>query len=321
MGMASRLAVAGAVAIGVGGVCWLTGVPVAAGTDDIGGVVRSASGTEAGVWVIAETNDLETRFRKIVVTDDEGRFLVPDLPEAAYEVWVRGYGLVDSATTSARPGDDLSLTTTVAATPKEAAEVYPANYWYSLLEIPAEGEFPGTGDDGNGIGEGMRTQAHWVDRLKDGCQLCHQMGNKATREMPMLDLTDFDSTHAAWQHRVRAGGSGPSMMAALGRMGTEPALSMYADWTDRILAGEVPPPPPPPQGVERNLVLSMWGWGGPRVFIHDEIVTDKRNPTLYAGGPVYGLGGGVLTITDPGSHQSTVLHLPARVPVRGQRDE
>ncbi len=137
MGMASRLAVAGAVAIGVGGVCWLTGVPVAAGTDDIGGVVRSASGTEAGVWVIAETNDLETRFRKIVVTDDEGRFLVPDLPEAAYEVWVRGYGLVDSATTSARPGDDLSLTTTVAATPKEAAEVYPANYWYSLLEIPA----------------------------------------------------------------------------------------------------------------------------------------------------------------------------------------
>ena len=190
-----------------------------------------------------------------------------------------------------------------------------------MLEIPTESEFPGTGADGNGIGEGMRTQAHWVDRLKDGCELCHQMGNKATREMPMLDLKDFDSTRAAWEHRVRAGGSGRFMMAALNRMGLEPALSMYADWTDRILAGEVPAQPPRPQGVERNVVLSMWGWGGPRVFIHDEVVTDKRNPTLYPGGPVYGLGGSALTITDPITHRSTLLQLPARVPVRGRRDE
>ena len=310
----------GAAAIGAGSIVWLADADVAAGSDDIRGVVQSASGPEAGVWVIAETNDLETGFRKIVVTDDDGRFLVPDLPAAGYEVWVRGYGLVDSDKTAARPSDDLTLMAKAAATPKEAAEIYPANYWYSLLEIPGEDEFPGTGADGNGINEGMRTQAHWIDRLKDGCQLCHQMGNKATREMPMLDVRDFDSTLAAWQHRVQAGGSGPSMLGALGRMGSQRALQMYADWTDRIQAGEVPSQPPRPQGTERNIVLSMWGWGGPRVFIHDEIVTDKRNPTLYANGPVYGLGSNALTITDPNTHQSTVMHLPARVPVRRGRD-
>ena len=320
MRMTWRSVLVGAVAMGVGGVFWLTDATVTASSDDISGVVRSASGPEAGVWVIAETDDLETGFRKIVVTDDDGRFLVPDLPAAGYQVWVRGYGLIDSDKSAAQPGDDLALMAKAAATPKEAAEIYPANYWYSLLEIPGEDEFPGTGANGNGINEGMRTQAHWIDRLKDGCQLCHQMGNKATREMPMLDVRDFDSTLAAWQHRVQAGGSGPSMMGALGRMGSQRALQMYADWTDRIQAGEVPSQPPRPQGTERNVVLSMWGWGGPRVFIHDEIVTDKRNPTLYANGPVYGLGSNALTITDPNTHQSTIMHLPARVPVRRGRD-
>ncbi|MBI4460256.1 MAG: carboxypeptidase regulatory-like domain-containing protein, partial [Acidobacteria bacterium] len=60
--------------------------------DDIGGVVSSAKGPEAGVWVIAETMDLPTKFVRVVVTDDQGRYLVPDLPKANYSVWVRGYG-------------------------------------------------------------------------------------------------------------------------------------------------------------------------------------------------------------------------------------
>src|SRR5438034_11234068 len=60
--------------------------------DDIGGVVRSADGAEAGVWVIAETTDLLTKYAKIAVTDDQGRYVIPDLPKANYSVWVRGYG-------------------------------------------------------------------------------------------------------------------------------------------------------------------------------------------------------------------------------------
>src|SRR5437867_330465 len=69
-----------------------TGQAVAVDNDDIGGVVTGANGPEAGVWVIAETTDLPTRFIRIVVTDDQGRYLLPDLPSASYNVWVRGYG-------------------------------------------------------------------------------------------------------------------------------------------------------------------------------------------------------------------------------------
>ena len=190
------------------------------------------------MWVIAETDDLETTFRKIVVTGDDGRFLVPDLPDADYEVWgARLRPRWIPRKQSARPGDELTLEVTAAATPQEAARIYPANYWYSLLEVPAESDFPGTGADGNGISERMRHQAEWVDRLKDGCQLCHQMGNMATREMPMLNLDDFDSTLDAWEHRVQVGRSGPSMSAGLNRMGRERAMGLFADWTDRIAAG------------------------------------------------------------------------------------
>ena len=68
---------------------------IAIGEKDIGGVVSGPQGREAGVWVIAETTELPTQLRRIVVTDDQGRYLVPDLPQADYSVWVRSYGLVD----------------------------------------------------------------------------------------------------------------------------------------------------------------------------------------------------------------------------------
>ena len=322
MRVTSRIGLAGA-ALAAMAVVGLAGQSAAAADDGDGvirGVVRSGAGGEAGVWVIAETADLETTFRKIVVTGDDGRFLVPDLPDAAYEVWVRGYGLVDSDKHAARPGDELTLEVAAAATPQEAARIYPANYWYSLLEVPAEDEFPGTGPRGNGIGRGMRHQAEWVDRLKDGCQLCHQMGNMATREMPMIDVDDFDSTVAAWDHRVQVGRSGPSMNSGLNRMGRERALQLFADWTDRIAAGEVPPEPPRPQGVERNVVMTMWGWGDPIAMVHDEIATDKRNPHLYPNAPIYGVGGAGLTITDPVTHRSVRLDMTTRDPMPERGD-
>ena len=86
---------------------------VAIDNDDIGGVVRSSRGPEAGVWVIAETTDLPTRFARMVVTDDQGRYVIPDLPKATYDVWVRGYGLVDflsghlDITAQGQRGDDV----------------------------------------------------------------------------------------------------------------------------------------------------------------------------------------------------------------------
>src|SRR5271168_4251068 len=75
---------------GAGAAAQADGSRIAVNSDDIGGVVTSANGPEAGVWVIAETTDLPTKFRKIVITDDAGRYLLPALPKANYKVWVRG---------------------------------------------------------------------------------------------------------------------------------------------------------------------------------------------------------------------------------------
>jgi hypothetical protein len=130
--------------------------------DDLGGVVTGARGPEAGVWVIAETNSLPTKFSKTVVTDDRGRYLVPDLPKADYEVWVRGYGLVDSPKVKAAPGRILNLTAVAAPNPRAAAEYYPAGYWFSLIQPPAKSEFPGTGPSGNGISPNVKTQSEWL---------------------------------------------------------------------------------------------------------------------------------------------------------------
>ena len=103
-----------------------TSQEVAIDSDDIGGIVASADGPEAGVWVIAETEDFDTRYAKIVVTDDQGRYVVPDLPDANYDVWVRGYGLADSAKVAANPGDAIDLTAVVAANDLLALGCYDA---------------------------------------------------------------------------------------------------------------------------------------------------------------------------------------------------
>jgi hypothetical protein len=264
----------------------------------IEGSVQSSNGQEAGVWVIAETDDLPTHFIKIVVTDDEGRFMLPDMPDALYEVWVRGYGLVDSNPVSLRVGADVTLNAFVAESPLEAAQIYPANYWYSLLEVPDADEFPGTGADGNGISERMRSQAQWIDMTKQGCQLCHQLGNKLTRSLDHLSHLGFESSVEAWNYRTAIGIRGPLMSAFAGRFGRERGMAMYADWTDRIAAGEVPQAPERPSGIERNVVLTLWDWGNESSYIHDEITTDKRNPTLNAGGKVYGVDGGHGTLVE-----------------------
>ena len=166
---------------------------VAIDADDIGGVVDGPNGPEAGVWVIAETTDLPTRFNRIVVTDDQGRYLLPDLPSATYEVWVRGYGLVDSPKVQAAPGEFANLTAVPAPNEQAAAGYYPAGYWLSLIQVPGKNEFPGTGPQGNGISPNMASQAEWIRNLKSGgCMACHAMGNKATREIP-AEFGEFDS--------------------------------------------------------------------------------------------------------------------------------
>ena len=199
------------------------------GNADLGGVVRSANGPEAGVWVIAETNELPTKLAKIVVTDDQGRYVLPDLPRAEYSVWVRGYGLVDSPKVRTTPGRLLDLHAVVAPSAAAAAEYYPAIYWYSMLKVPDKGDFPGTGPDGNGIAPALKSQAQWLDVVKtNGCYTCHQLGNKATRTIPKA-LGEFTSSADAWQRRIQSGQAMLQMTTNLGRLGAPRALKLFAD--------------------------------------------------------------------------------------------
>ena len=107
------------------------------GQGHLAGTVAGPNGPEAGVWVIAETTDLPTKLAKIVVTDAEGRYVVPELPKATYDVWVRGYGLVDGEKVQGAPGSTLNLRAGREASAKEAAEIYPSMYWFSMLKVPA----------------------------------------------------------------------------------------------------------------------------------------------------------------------------------------
>ncbi len=295
----------------------LTSEAVGIDNDDLGGVVSSAKGPEAGVWVIAETTDLPTKFVKIVVTDDRGRYLVPDLPKANYRVWVRGYGLVDSPKVQAAPGKIVNLTAVVAPNPRAAAEYYPAGYWFSLIRAPGQSEFPGTGRAGNGISPNIKSQAEWLRNLKSGgCWACHQLGNKATREIPQ-SLGHSDSSAAAWERRIQAGQAGGNMVSGLHQLGRERALAMFSDWTDRVAAGELPPAPPRPQGVERRVVITEWDWADPKAYLHDVVSTDRRNPTVNANGPLYGsleLSADYLPVLDPVRHRASQVKLTVRDP-------
>ena len=273
--------------------------------------MTSAKGAEAGVWVIAETTDLPTKFAKIVVTDEQGRYLIPDLPKAKYEVWVRGYGLVDSPKVSATPGQVLNLKAVVAPTPAAAAQYYPAAYWYAMLKIPEPAEFE------KGIGN-AKTQPEWLNVVKtNGCVTCHQMGNQATRTLPKA-YSHIKPTQEAWSRRILSGQAMNNMATNIGRLEPQHALRLFADWTDRIAAGEIPAHQPPrPQGVERNIVLSIWDWSSPTAYLHDEVSTDKRKPTVNANGPIFGAteeSTDRIPMLDPMRHSATEIMHPVRDP-------
>lgn len=308
---AGTLLVAGVIALGVTtSVVQGQNAPPAA-TGVITGVVTSENGPEAGVWVIAETDDLNTKLRKIVVTNDQGRFLLPELPRATYRVWARGYGLVDSTPVTATAGRDLTLTASVAKTPQEAARIYPANHWLSLMEPPKASDFPGTGPQGNGILTSTQTRDEYMYTMK-GCLRCHQVGNEWTRQHPP---GEFQSSFDGWVRRVQMGQRAGEMADWMRRLGPR-GLKMFADWTDRIAAGEVPAAPPRPRGVERNVVLTQWEWTNNMGKIHDEVSTDKRNPRMNAYGPVYGseIANDYLAVLDPSRNIAEMLRIPTLVP-------
>src|SRR5690606_7328041 len=253
-----------------------------------------------------ETDDLDTRFARIVVTDDAGRYVVPDLPDADYSVWVRGYGLADSEPVAARPGRRVDLTAAAAEDPAVAAQVYPAAYWYSMMDLPPESEL---GHVSGGLNQYLATMKNLA------CVGCHQLGQLSTRTIPDA-LGEFDSSVDAWTRRLQSGQAGGQMIrTAAGQLGGVP-LRYLADWTDRVAAGELPHAQPErPSGIERNVVATVRDWADEKVYMHDLSSTDRRDPTVNAYGRIYGapeLSTDDFPILDPVANTATSFHAPVR---------
>lgn len=274
--------------------------------DDIGGTVSGASGPEAGVWVIAETDDLGTRFARIVVTDDNGHFVIPDLPDAQYSVWVRGYGLLDSSHYDAAPGFELNINVSAAPDAASAAVVYPAAYWYSMMKIPPESEL-------TEIPGGQNYYLTWMKNM--GCVGCHQLGQFSTRTIPE-SLGPFDTHAQAWQRRVASGQAGGMMTQHLAARLRGIPFDYLGDWTERVAAGETPQyTPERPSGVERNVVATVRDWANEKVYMHDLISTDRRNPTVNGYGKIYGApeySTDNFPILDPVANTDTTFRAPVR---------
>ena len=276
------------------------------GAHDIGGTVTSSRGPEAGVWVIAETHDFQTRFAKIVVTDEAGRYLIPDLPQAKYRIWVRGYGLADSPAVDAAFGRPLNLAALVAADAATAAKTYPAAYWYAMMRIPEEAEVASVAGGRNGY-------LMWMKNM--GCVGCHQLGNLATRTIPK-SLGPYKSSQEAWAKRLQSGQAGRTMINIAQATLAGVPIHYLADWTDRIAAGELPlSPPARPSGIERNVVATVRDWSDGKAYLHDLSGTDRRNPTANANGLLYGapeLSSDDFPVLDPAHNRATTFRASVR---------
>jgi streptogramin lyase len=290
-GMAGSLAARGAAQIGA---------------DDIRGTVTSARGAEPGVWVIAETQDFKTRFARIVVTDEAGRYLIPGLPKAKYKVWVRGYGLADSAKVDAAPGQRVDLAAAAAPDAAAAARTYPAAYWYAMMRIPEEAETSKLSGGRNGY-------LMWMKNM--GCIGCHQLGNLATRTIPK-SLGTFKSSQEAWLRRIHSGQAGAQMVNIVqGALAGIP-IRYLAEWTDRIAAGELPATVPErPSGIERNVVATVRDWSDGKAYVHDLSGTDRRHPSVNPKGPLYGapeLSTDDFPVLDPERNLATTFEAAVR---------
>ena len=266
-----------------------------ASNEYIGGVVVNENGRpEAGVWVIAETQELKTPYRKIVVTDDAGQFVLPEMPDAAYVIWVRGYGLLDSERIQASVGDQLTVKVRNATTPQEAARIYPASFWSAMMTVP---------DDARVQSAEFQYESGktWADQFKLNCVICHQPGSAVTR------LANRDA--------LAIGLKKTALMQMLAdQLNTDIVLDVLSEWGQEIAAGVTPTHTPArPAGIERNMVITQWEYGERYTYAHDVISTDKRNPHLYANQEIYGLdiGNDHLLILDPSQHEWKKIKLQA----------
>ena len=262
--------------------------------------------------------DLPTRYSKIVVTDDQGRYLIPDLPKANYTLWTRGYGLVDGPKVRSAPGKAVDLKASVAPDAKQAAQYYPAIYWYAMLAVPPASDFPGTGAKGNGMPETLKSQGQWLDIVKtDGCYTCHQLGEASTRTIPPA-LGHFDQ-YAGGLGGAHPGRPGQREHGQQYRPARHPARAEAVRGVDRQdqrrrAAGRASVAAARGRAQPRHHAM---GLVDPKAYLHDEIASDKRDPTVNANGLIYGAteeSTQDLPVLDPVKNTATTIHIPVRDP-------
>ena len=207
------------------------------------------------------------------------------------------------------PGKIVNFTATAAPTPKAAAEIYPAIYWYSMLKTPAKHEFP--------VGN-VKSQAEWLNVIKtNGCFGCHALGNKATRTIPPMfaDMKPED----AWARRILSGQAMTSMATAIGRIDTQRALKLFADWTDRDRRRRTARREAA-RGRRAASATSSSRSGTspiPSTTCTTSPSTDKRKPTLNANGLIYGAvenSTDLIPVLDPVKHTASSFKMPVRDP-------
>ncbi len=276
----------------------------------ISGTVTSPHGPEAGVWVIAETTELPTKFVKIVVTDDKGRYLLPELPtcrlqrlgarlrprQFAEGAWRarqasrsrRGAGAQPRGGRAILSGDLLVLD----------GEDSRRRSVRRQERDPAEGDAAAIPDRRS--------------RTSNASAAISSASLRRARSPPPSAISISSRPGSAASNPAK---SATQMVGAAGSMGGVP-LHYFADWTERVAKGELPSEKPQrPQGVERNIVITEWEWGSPSTYLHDLISTDKRNPTVNAYGPLFGsteYSTDDLPILDPKTNTASTFHAPHR---------
>ena len=285
---------------------------VAIDNDDVGGVVTGPNGPEAGVWVIAETTDLPTKYAKIVVTDDQGRYLLPDLPTANYNVWVRGYGLVDlpKVARGARPHDQSHRRRSRRRS--SAAELYPADV---LVR-----------DDERSAGEEISPARPTSQRHRTGAAASPD-GRREVHRLPSASTRNRPHDPARVRRLQPKGGSldAPCRVGPDRRVDDQRGSPCSSAATVRVLrrldrsgrAGEMPKNKPPrPQGVERNVVLTVWDWSDPQdVSPRPDLHRPARRPSTPTDRSTASHEYSTLDmpILDPVTHMASVIHDAIRI--------
>ena len=158
---------------------------------------------------------LATPFRKIVVTDEAGRYLVPDLPGRIMSCGWR-LRLVDSPPVAAHAGRSRRVAGCRRARRARGGADLAGELLVLAVEVPPEtSSSRGPGPNGNGIAPEVVTQHQSISTIKAGCNVCHQLGDLATREIPQVASGRSGRSGDAWDMRTQAGRTGTAMISAI----------------------------------------------------------------------------------------------------------